>query len=64
MHIAVAAVQMCAICMDAVLEVSIGGCGHALCRRCAYQLCARGLASPICPFCRGAIQQFQPLLDA
>ncbi|BDA42334.1 probable E3 ubiquitin-protein ligase XBOS32 at N-terminal half [Coccomyxa sp. Obi] len=56
--------EMCAICMDAGLEISIGGCGHSLCSRCAYQLCARGLAAPVCPFCRGVIQQFEPMLTA
>lgn len=45
--------------MDAQLEVAVGGCGHALCTRCAYQLCARGLAAPVCPFCRRAIQRFE-----
>ncbi|KAK9901580.1 hypothetical protein WJX75_003093 [Coccomyxa subellipsoidea] len=55
--------EMCAICMDASLEISIGGCGHSLCSRCAYQLCARGLAAPVCPFCRGVIHQFEPMLS-
>ncbi|EIE20806.1 hypothetical protein COCSUDRAFT_54237 [Coccomyxa subellipsoidea C-169] len=54
--------EMCAICMDSGLEISIAGCGHSLCGRCAYQLCARGLAAPVCPFCRGVIQQFEPMI--
>jgi len=51
--------ELCAICMDAPLQVAVGGCAHALCRSCAYQLCARGLAAPACPFCRGPISGFQ-----
>ena len=54
-------VQMCFICMDAALEVSISTCQHSLCRQCAYQLCARGLAPPLCPFCRGTIQRFEAM---
>ena len=54
-------VQMCSICMDSGLEVAISGCQHSLCRRCAYQLCARGLATPLCPFCRGTIQHFRAI---
>lgn len=50
--------QACPICMDAGLEVAVAVCGHALCARCAYQLCARGLTAPVCPFCRGQIQRF------
>ena len=44
--------------MDAGLEVAVVVCGHALCGRCAYQLCARGLTAPACPFCRGTIRSF------
>ncbi len=54
-------VQMCFICMDSALEVSISSCQHSLCRQCAYQLCARGLAAPLCPFCRGTIQHFDAM---
>ena len=54
-------VQACSICMDAALEVSISICRHGLCRQCAYQLCARGLAAPLCPFCRGPIQRFEAM---
>lgn len=54
-----ASAELCAICMDAPLQVAVGGCAHALCRSCAYQLCARGLAAPACPFCRGPISGFR-----
>ena len=59
---ACACAQACPICMDAQLEVAVSGCSHALCGRCAYQLCARGLAAPVCPFCRGPIQRFELFL--
>jgi len=29
-----------------------------VCYGCAYQLCSRGLSTPICPFCRGKIADF------
>ena len=29
-----------------------------MCFGCAYQLASRGLAVPICPFCRGKIADF------
>ena len=48
----------CAICMDQRLEVRVTPCEHALCLPCAYQLCARGLSAPACPFCRGTIRSF------
>jgi hypothetical protein len=42
------------------LQVSVGGCGHGLCVKCAYRLCARGgLALPCCPFCRSTIAAFE-----
>lgn len=44
----------------AQMQVAAGGCGHGLCVRCAYQLCARGLALPACPFCRATINSFEP----
>lgn len=38
----------------------MGGCGHGLCVKCAYRLCARGgLALPCCPFCRSTIAAFE-----
>ncbi|KAK9817137.1 hypothetical protein WJX72_010089 [[Myrmecia] bisecta] len=53
--------ERCAICMDRPLEVLIGGCDHQLCVRCAYQLCARGLSAPLCPYCRRSIAAFHPV---
>ncbi len=50
----------CQISRLAQLQVAAGGCGHGLCVRCAYQLCARGLALPACPFCRATINAFEP----
>lgn len=52
---------LCSICMDRPLEAQISGCDHQMCLQCAYQMCARGLASPLCPFCRGPINTFQPV---
>lgn len=41
-------------------QVAVGGCGHGLCVKCAYRLCARGgLALPCCPFCRSTIAAFE-----
>jgi len=60
--------EVCSICFDRQLEVAIvsehGRCGHALCVRCAHQLCGRGLVVPTCPFCRGDIASFEALLSA
>ncbi|KAK9802701.1 hypothetical protein WJX73_008750 [Symbiochloris irregularis] len=50
--------EWCAICMDRNLEVRVAPCDHPLCLQCAYQLCARGLSAPACPFCRGTIRSF------
>ncbi|DBB10599.1 TPA: hypothetical protein ACH3X3_007111 [Trebouxia sp. C0006] len=52
---------LCSICMDRPLEAQIAGCDHQMCLQCAYQMCARGLTSPLCPFCRGPINTFQPV---
>lgn len=50
--------NLCTICMDEDVRVSVAGCGHGLCLGCAYQLCSRGLAQPSCPFCRAPIANF------
>ncbi|KAL3152402.1 hypothetical protein ABBQ32_001454 [Trebouxia sp. C0010 RCD-2024] len=52
---------LCSICMDRPLEAQISGCDHQICLQCAYQMCARGLTSPLCPFCRGPINTFLPV---
>eukprot|EP00891_Asterochloris_glomerata_P003422 jgi/Astpho2/3422/Aster-x0162 len=52
---------LCPICMDRPLQVSVAECSHQMCMQCAYQMCARGLKSPLCPFCRQHIDSFQPL---
>ncbi|KAL0026010.1 hypothetical protein WJX79_000976 [Trebouxia sp. C0005] len=52
---------LCSICMDRPLEAQIAGCDHQMCLQCAYQMCARGLTSPLCPFCRGPINTFEPV---
>lgn len=55
--------EWCAICMDRRLQLHVQPCDHALCLPCAYQLCARGLTAPLCPFCRGPIRSFQPIAE-
>ncbi len=57
-------VELCAICFDRKLEVTMvgaggGACGHQMCAGCAFQLCGRGLDAPTCPFCRTDIGAFE-----
>ena len=56
--------ELCAICFDRKLEVTMVGaggapCGHQMCAGCAFQLCGRGLDAPTCPFCRADIGAFK-----
>ncbi|KAK9832012.1 hypothetical protein WJX84_007083 [Apatococcus fuscideae] len=50
--------EQCAICMEHDMEAAMQDCSHEVCLKCAYQLCARGLTAPLCPFCRGPIKDF------
>jgi hypothetical protein len=46
----------CSICMDAVCEVALAPCAHALCFKCACHLCAHATAeAATCPYCRREI---------
>jgi hypothetical protein len=48
----------CSICMDRRVALSVSSCAHGLCLPCAYQLCAKARAAPLCPFCRRPIEGF------
>jgi hypothetical protein len=48
----------CAICMDADVAIRVASCSHGMCLRCAFQLCSKGRAAPLCPFCRQPIAGF------
>lgn len=50
--------RTCAICMDRWVGISLG-CGHQMCVPCAFQLCGKVRAAPLCPFCRDPIAGFE-----
>ncbi|KAK9856115.1 hypothetical protein WJX84_011475, partial [Apatococcus fuscideae] len=58
LNMGTAEAEQCAICMEHEMEAAIWDCAHEVCLKCAYQLCARGLTQPLCPFCRGHIKDF------
>jgi hypothetical protein len=50
----------CAICMDHAVAIQLTSCAHTLCMQCAFHLCSKGNATPLCPFCRTPIAGFDP----
>ncbi|KAI4354451.1 hypothetical protein L6164_003311 [Bauhinia variegata] len=58
-------VELCCICFDQVCTIEVKPCGHQMCAHCTLALCCHKRpdpattcpAGPVCPFCRGSIDQ-------
>ncbi|CAA7392764.1 unnamed protein product [Spirodela intermedia] len=58
--------ELCSICFSQPCTITIGDCGHQMCARCTLALCCHSKPGPaaapsspvpVCPFCRGGINQ-------
>lgn len=53
--------NLCSICMEYAVTITLTSCNHSLCGGCARKLLSAGTASACqCPFCRTYIRGFAP----
>jgi hypothetical protein len=50
--------------MDGRAALAVSSCSHSLCLQCAFKLCCKAKAVPLCPFCRQPIGGFAAAADA
>ena len=50
--------DLCPICMDADVSVSVQACSHRLCVDCARRLCVAAVKPVYCPLCRTVVDRF------